>query len=73
MPPMHPEQPWRIDSFILGRRNWMIYDYRQSAFYWQAQMVLNLGNYQASNCRRDQLTVLTVLIIRERLLESESG
>jgi hypothetical protein len=62
MPPMDPEQPWRIYSFILGRRSWMIYDYRQNAFYWQAQMVLNLGNYQDSTCRLDQLAVLTQLL-----------
>jgi hypothetical protein len=62
MPPIDPEQPWRIYSFILGRRNWMIYDYRQYAFYWQQQMVLNLGNYQDSHCRSDQLAVLSGLL-----------
>jgi hypothetical protein len=61
-PPMDPALPWRIYSFILGRRNWMVYDYRQTAFFWQPQLILNLINYLDNDCRRDQLAVLTALL-----------
>jgi len=60
--PSSPDQPGRIYSFILGRRNWLVYDYRVHAYLGQPQMVLDLQNYLDTGCRRDQLAVLAAVL-----------
>jgi len=60
--PNSPPQPGRIYTFILGRRNWLVYDYRQHAYLGQPQMVLDLQDYLDTGCRHDQLALLAAVL-----------